>query len=143
MRMRRLTAALAAGAVIMSGTAMAPSGGRPLSTSLSGAVEVPVGDPDGSGTAQLRLNQGQRRICFELTVADIEPATAAHIHVGGPGAAGPIVVGLIAPTTGSSSGCVTADADIIKAIRQNPQGYYVNVHNAPFPAGAVRGQLSK
>jgi hypothetical protein len=33
--------------------------------------------------------------------------------------------------------------DLIKAIRQNPEAYYVNVHNSDFPTGAVRGQLSK
>jgi len=26
---------------------------------------------------------------------------------------------------------------------QNPSAYYVNVHNGPFPKGAVRGQLGK
>jgi hypothetical protein len=40
-------------------------------------------------------------------------------------------------------GCVTADKDLIKDIRQNPENYYVNVHNAAFPGGAVRGQLEK
>jgi hypothetical protein len=41
------------------------------------------------------------------------------------------------------SGCVEADKELIKDVRQNPSGYYVNVHNADFPPGAVRGQLSK
>ena len=101
------------------------------------------GDPDGSGTARLRLNQDEEEICYELTASDIEPATAAHIHVAPAGVAGPVVVPLAAPTSGSSSGCAAADAELIKAIRQNPAEYYVNVHNAPFPAGAIRGQLSK
>jgi hypothetical protein len=64
----------------------------------------------------------------------IEPVTSS----------GPIVVPLAAPdATGVSSGCVSADPELIKAIRQNPEAYYVNVHNADFPAGALRGQLSK
>ena len=123
------------------------AGGRPLEATLTGAAEVPgPGDPDGSGTAHITLNQGQGEVCFELTVSDITlPATAAHIHVGTAGVAGGVVVTLVPPdASGSSSGCATGvDKDLIKAIRQNPAGYYVNVHNADFPAGAVRGQLSK
>jgi hypothetical protein len=123
---------------------LAAEGGRPLSAVLTGAAEVPgPGDPDGSGTAHLTLNQGQGRICYKLTVAGIAPATAAHIHVGSEDEAGPVVVGLAPPTSGSSSGCATVDAALIKAIRQHPENYYVNVHNADFPAGALRGQLSK
>jgi len=120
------------------------AGGRPFSTELTGAAEVPgPGDPDGEGTAHLTLNQGQGEICYELTVSGIAPATAAHIHVGDSTVAGPVVVPLNAPTSGSSSGCASVDPALIKAIRQNPENYYVNVHNAEFPAGALRGQLSK
>ena len=123
----------------------ADQGGRPLSASLTGPAEVPVpGDPDGSGSATVTLNQGQREVCFEIGVANIEPAFAAHIHVGAAGTPGGVVIGLAPPTSGSSSGCVAdVDPGLIKAIRQNPAGYYVNVHNATFPGGALRGQLAR
>ena len=127
-------------------TSIAADGGRPYTTMLTGAAEVPgPGDSDGSGTASIRLNHGQGEVCFELSVSDIAlPATGAHIHVGTADVAGPVVVPLIAPDeSGTSSGCVSADRDLIKNIIQNPEEYYVNVHNSEFPAGAVRGQLSR
>jgi hypothetical protein len=117
--------------------------GRPLSATLSGSAEVDGGDEDGTGQASLRLNQGQEQICFELSVSAIDPATAAHIHRGAEGMNGPPVVTLDAPTAGTSSGCVSAAADLIMEIRQNPGDFYVNVHNDDFPDGAVRGQLSR
>src|SRR3989304_1139685 len=125
--------------------ALAGDGGRPLETVLTGAAEVPgPGDPDGSGTAEIRLNQGQGRVCYSLEVSGIGPALAAHIHFAPAGVAGGIVVPLTPPTSGSSSGCVSGvDADLIKAIRQHPELYYVNVHNVEFPGGALRGPLSK
>ena len=125
------------------------AGGRPFSTELTGEAEVTVdgvpnqGDLDGTGTAHLTLNQGQGEICYELTVSGIAPASAAHIHVGASTTTGPVVVPLEAPTDGSSSACVSVAPELIKAIRQNPENYYVNVHNADFPGGALRGQLSK
>jgi hypothetical protein len=127
-------------------TSIAADGGRLFTTTLTGAAEVPgPGDPDGSGTASLRLNPGQEEVCFELSVSNIAlPATGAHIHVGTADVAGPVVVPLTAPdVSGTSSGCVSADRELIKSIIQNPEEYYVNVHNTEFPPGAVRGQLSK
>lgn len=120
------------------------SGGRPLETTLTGAAEAPgPGDPDGTGTARLTLNPGKGEICFELTVANIAPATAAHIHEAPAGTAGPVVVGLTAPTSGTSEGCRSVDPELVREIMKDPSAYYVNVHNAPYPGGAVRGQLSK
>ena len=138
-----MVAAFAVVAVMIAGGSVA--GGRPFTTTMTGAEEAPgPGDPDGSGTAHFTLNQGQREVCFRLTVSGIAPATAAHIHRAPPGVPGPVVVPLTPPTSGSSSGCVAdVDAGLIKAIRQDPEAYYVNVHNADFPGGAVRGQLSK
>jgi hypothetical protein len=129
--------------VAMATTALADDGGLRLQATLTGPAETPDGDPDGSGTFVGTFNHGQGEVCYVLTVANIEPAAAAHIHVGPPETAGPVVIPLAAPTSGSSSGCVSADKDLIKAIQQNPDAYYVNVHNATYQPGAVRGQLSK
>lgn len=118
------------------------SGGRPLSATLTGAAEVPgPGDPDGSGTARITVNPGKGEVCYELSVLNIAPAIAAHIHEAPVGVAGPIRVTLTPPTSGSSAGCVSVSRELAKEIIKDPSDYYVNVHNAPFPGGAVRGQL--
>ncbi len=36
---------------------------------------------------------------------------------------------------------MTADPAVLAQIEANPSGYYVNLHNARFPGGAIRGQL--
>jgi hypothetical protein len=127
--------------------AAADASGRKFTTELTGAAEVPgPGDPDGSGSATLRLNPGLEQVCWQIAVSDVEPITAAHIHVGASDVAGPVVVPLFPPlpdAEGSSSGCISADRELILDILRNPENYYVNVHNAEFPAGALRGQLSK
>ena len=136
--------AFAASAALIAGAATAADGGRTLQTNLTGAAEVPgPGDPDGTGTAQITVNPGQNQVCYKLSVSNIAPATAAHIHEAAPTAAGPVVVTLGAPTSGMSSGCVTVTRALALEILKDPADYYVNVHNAAFPAGAVRGQLAK
>src|SRR5262245_35424816 len=50
---------------------------------LTGDAEVPgPGDPKSSGTVQVTLNPTKGEVCYELSVANIEEATAAHIHAG-------------------------------------------------------------
>jgi hypothetical protein len=123
----------------------ARAGGTRLTTTLTGAAVVPgPGDPDGSGTAILRLNPGKRTVCWELAVSSITlPATGAHIHAATATEAGPVVVFLTPPdATGTSSRCVTASRDLIQDIIRNPEQYYVQVHTVPlYAAGALRGQL--
>ena len=122
-------------------------GGRRLTATLTGAAEAPgPGDPDGSGSATLTLNHGHGEVCWEIHVSGITlPAAAAHIHIAPVGAPGPIVVHLSPPdANGDSTGCVSGLArEGIRAIMHNPAAYYVNVHTSDFPAGALRGQLSR
>jgi hypothetical protein len=118
-------------------------GALELSATLTGAAEKPEpGDPDGNGTAAITLDTAVNEICFQLSVSGIGGANAAHIHRGGADVAGPIAVELTAPAGGSSEGCTVAEAGLINQIAENPGGFYVNVHNAEYPKGAVRGQLA-
>jgi hypothetical protein len=110
-----------------------------LSTVMTGAVEVPgPGDPDGRGFF-VAVVKGDK-LCYAIAADKIAPATAAHIHVGAVGVAGPVVVPLQPPNKVAAE-CVKPAADVLAAIVETPSNYYVNVHNAEFPAGAIRGQL--
>ena len=121
------------------------SGGPTLRAALSGANETPPNNTGGAGFATVTLNPGHQRVCFTITVSqNVLPATAAHIHVAPVGQPGPIVVPLTPPgANGASSGCVHASRDLILNIIRHPSAYYVNVHNAQFLAGVVRGQLTR
>jgi hypothetical protein len=131
---------------VLAVASIAADGGRPFTITLTGAAEAPgPGDPDGSGTARLWVNPGLGQVCFEISVSNIVlPATGAHIHEAPAGQPGSVVVPLTAPdTSGTSSGCVSADRDLLVDILKNPEEYYVNVHSSEFRPGAVRGQLSR
>jgi len=134
-------------ALALASLAAAPvlAGGRPFTTTLSGPAEVPPGDPDATGTATVWVNPGTGTVCYSWSVTNAAtPIFAAHIHHGVAGVAGPVVVPL--PPTGpsSGSGCTTGvDRSLALDIVRNPADYYVNTHNAEFPTGAARGQLSR
>jgi hypothetical protein len=145
---RRITIALVASVGLLVATVVPASGeegGRPFTIDLTGEAEVNAlgvpnqGDLDGSGTASLTINPGLGEVCWTIEVAGVEPITAAHIHVGPAIAPGPVVVPLN-PYTG---GCTDIHRDLALAIILDPSGYYVNVHNDPYPAGALRGQLDR
>lgn len=132
------------GSAALAKIADAGQGGRRLTATLTGAAEVPgPGDPDGMGTAVITVNAGQGQLCYELAVSGIAPATMAHVHEGAAGVAGPVRRGLTPPTSGASSGCAPISRELAAEIIAAPADYYVNVHNAAYPGGAVRGQLSK
>lgn len=134
--------ALLLSSLAFAGTAVA--GGRPVMTELLGANERPnPGDPDGSGSAWVSLNPGTGEVCYAYSVSNVAPLAAAHIHRATADVAGPVVIPLPATSATGGSGCVTADRGLLMEILKDPAGFYVNVHNADFPAGALRGQLSR
>ncbi len=118
--------------------------GEGMRATLTGAQEVPgPGDPDGRGSAEITTVDRTDNLCYEIEVANIDTPTAAHIHRGARGVAGPPVITLDAPADGESNGCLILDSALIDEIERNPGGFYVNVHNGPYPSGAVRGQLAR
>ena len=98
------------------------------------------GDPTGSGTVVVTLKPDTSEVCYELSVANVQEATAAHIHKGKKGEEGPVAVPLDAPKTGTAKGCAQAEVVVIDAIMEAPTDYYVNIHTAAFPRGAVSGR---
>lgn len=108
---------------------------------LTGMSEVPgPGDEEGSGTADITLGQGEACAAVEVTLGS--PPRAMHIHEGTAEEAGSIVIdfGPITQDDGWSI-CVQADQADLDDISDDPGSYYLNVHNAEFPDGAVRAQL--
>jgi CHRD domain len=152
MRIRRAIAVGVSLATVLVGVGVTPlsasaSGGPVVLTAprMTGDQEVPgPGDPDGRGRARITLYTDLDIVCWKIQATRIElPGTAAHIHEGAAGVSGGIVVTLAAPdTSGTSQGCTAADGATMDAIIADPAGYYVNVHNIPYPAGAIRGQLT-
>ena len=132
--------ALAGPALAQSSSSTANPPVTVLQTELSGQEEVPPGDPDGSGSATI-IAIPPDTVCYVLTAENIAPATAAHIHQAPPGQPGPVVVPLEPPTYGASGGCTQADPEVVSGLQENPDEYYVNVHNEEYPEGAIRGQL--
>ena len=110
---------------------------------MTGSQEVPgPGAPQGMGVAKITIDDAANTICYQLTYAGIDKPTAAHIHTGARGVAGPITVDFNYIRNGDK-GCVPADPIVIGQIRDDPAGHYVNVHTATYPKGAIRAQLAK
>jgi CHRD domain len=129
------------GDMILPGASACPTGtGTTKQSGKFTASLQPVSGASGSGTATVTIRLGKGELCYTLTVTGLTNVTGAHIHRGSTGA---VVVPLTAPTTGTSSGCVSVEKTLLQEILNNPGGFYVNVHTTAFPNGQIRGDLTK
>ena len=121
--------------------------GGSFTADLTGAEEVCEGDTcggDGTGTAEVDINSDRNEVCYDIRLAGVENVTAAHIHEGEEGEAGPVVIGLEyeGDDTGGEACVDGVDEGELENVSENPSSYYVNVHSERYPDGAVRGQLA-
>ncbi|MGB3135732.1 MAG: CHRD domain-containing protein [Nodosilinea sp.] len=156
------TAALALG-VALPQSASAGHTNAILSTHLDGSAEVGtdtsqmVGDATGMGSAYVfGVDGDSMTLCYVLEVSGVQmvpvgEGMAAHIHEGAMDENGPVVAALAGPEDGDAGDCLTegeegkfptGEAGIVQRILNNPEAFYINVHNPQFPDGAIRGQLS-
>lgn len=126
---------------------------------LTGAAERP--DPvatTATGTATINFTPGSgntgQLISYSVTVTGLTgQATEAHIHgPAGVDAAAPVIVALtiksgatsgeIISGTIASTGHPTISMDSLVVLLRNGNSY-INVHNAPYPDGEIRGQFTR
>ena len=111
---------------------------------LTGAQEVGSGDHDGAGRAEVSISDNFGQVCYDLNdIRGIGPITAAHIHRGAAGVNGPPVFTLKRANEGGYKGCSDGAEWTQDRIENNPEAFYVNVHTAEYPNGAIRGQLRR
>lgn len=113
-----------------------------LTANLSGANEVGGGAPEGNGAFRVEINTETGDFCYTLYGENIAAPTMAHVHTGAAGTNGGPVITIDVTGKGSDM-CIAVEPDKLKPIVADPAGFYINIHTADFPAGAVRGQLAK
>jgi hypothetical protein len=139
------------------------SGAETFQARMDARSEVPPPNLDSSasptGNAMFTVNG--TTVAYKINASGLSgPPTAAHIHTGEPGVAGPVLVPLTV-TAGSSPGTATGegtfDASAVKAKKSDGSAMtmddvlsamrngetYVNIHTANNKPGEIRGQIQK
>ncbi|MBX6315213.1 MAG: CHRD domain-containing protein [Isosphaeraceae bacterium] len=141
---------LVAGALVTLGATGAQADFIPLTATLTGSQETPPNSSPGMGAASFILDDVAGTLTTAATFAGLTAPTilvqgaAAHIHMGAPGVAGPIIHNLplgAGVTSGSFTdiwmGLTAAEIGAIKS-----GDTYINIHTTAFPGGEIRGQLT-
>ena len=140
-----------------SATEKAPAVSPPVikNFGLTTSDEVPVCPAAASGaqgTGNVTLSPDESSLTATVNYSGLSgPATAAHIHAGKAGAAGPVVLPFSGDLTSPINRTFTA-ADYVAAPNAPPDfasfvqslktgGAYVNVHTAACKPGEIRGQV--
>jgi hypothetical protein len=134
--MRSFLSAAAVSLALAAGTAQAAV--DIYSVAMLGSEEVApvVGDPDGWGGGAVLIDNVTNTVSWQLMVSELVDIRAAHIHKGAAGVNGPVIIDFGGALTGM---VVDADAAMINPL--NAMAFYVNIHTAANPSGAIRGQL--
>ena len=109
---------------------------------LTGANVPGGGDADGYATAEISVSDEAGQVCYDINdVRGIGPITGAHIHRGAAGVNGPVVFTMNEANEGDYTGCTDAPEYVQEFLEAARGAFYVQVHTAQYPNGAIRGQL--
>ena len=154
-----LTVALAAAALMLACSGddtTAPQAETTYVAHLGGTNEVPAVPGGATGTATFTLT-GRSSLSYVVTVSGLSGnAAASHIHVGGAGVNGNIIVpftaaqvrtgevasGIVDLTAPISNGQTSITGDSLLFLLDHGLAY-TNVHTPDHPAGEIRGQILK
>ncbi|WP_160150225.1 CHRD domain-containing protein [Nonomuraea solani] len=117
-----------------------------LAAGLRGANEVgDAGDADGRSTVVLKISGNE--VSYAVRWNKIGTPMAGHVHQGAKGVNGDVKLPFFTTALPKSvlgvTGTVTADNELVKALVDNPGGFYANLHDRVHPKGAVRGQFHR
>ena len=100
---------------------------------LTGGQEVPPVTTSATGTATFLLMGDEVLLTVVHTVENV---TAAHIHVGGPGVNGGIVIDL-----GPAASPIEISLTLEQYSQVTESEHYINVHSMAYPGGEIRGDI--
>lgn len=116
------------------------AGNIAVSTTLSGAQEVPPNNSAATGNGSITVDTATGNFTATITTSGIT-GTAAHIHQGTQGVSGPIVFPLTQTVPGGNTWTTNNKMTPDQISTLNAGQYYFNVHSTALPAGEIRGQI--
>src|SRR4030095_1809607 len=157
--MRRVLSLLFAGALVLLGSAVqAQAQIITCTAALSGGNEVPVVVTGAGGNATVTMNVAAGTITYRVEVFNMPTGTtASHIHAGGIGAGGPVVINFVVTPNISNDFVIQGTATVADLAARPAQGInsmddvaqmlatnqaYVNVHSTANPGGEIRGPVN-
>jgi hypothetical protein len=133
--------ALLAAAGVFTAWSAGGSSSTKLSAVLTAKAERPLPRGAVGAVGRFTATLTGSTLTWKLTFAKLTgKATAAHIHLGRTGVAGPVAVPLCGPCASGAHGTWKLNAKTKAALLRS--GAYVNVHTARNAAGEIRGQIS-
>ena len=139
------TVGLGAVALFAAGLGLGASGDftQYLKASLSAGQEVPAPKvaSRGNGVFKGTLSNRGRTLTWRISYSGLTGSvTAAHIHIGQAGTAGPVAAPLCGPCKSGAHGTMTVGAKLRSALTSG--NAYVNLHTAKNPSGEIRGEVT-
>jgi hypothetical protein len=113
-----------------------------FAATVNGASEVPANASTATGAMTGSFDKVSKILNVTLTYTGLT-AINMHIHKGPAGVSGGVLFGL---STSPFTSPVTFTSPALSAGQEDSlmtNLYYVNIHSSAFPAGEIRGQITK